>query len=257
MKRWYAEIKKEISSFFERRRWPFWIMIVAVAIFLGWLLINYLGIDWLKDSKEITSILKEGIHESITKSEEIEKSAVAEYQSFLSILSLLISVVVAWVAYKQLPSIAQQSERQANQAEAEFLAHIDERWCSKEITAVREELWTIYAKAQKKNQVQKIGEKAIKEKSIETVQNYILKIDQDAQKSPNKKIMSELFKILNFLELLGMISILSENGIINKKALKIIFGSRLEYYVSFYLKYFNNHPDYPTNAKKLLVKMKE
>lgn len=251
MKSWYAGLKEKISDNWKNYRWLyFWIGVAIVVIILGFFIFNWCAQNLLNDSKEITSTLKEGIHESITKSEEIEKSAVAEYQSFLSILSLLVSLVVAWIAWNQFPKIA-------NQAEAEFLAHIDERWCSKEITAVREELWTIYAKAQKKNQVQKIGEKAIKEKSIETVQNYILKIDQDAQKSPNKKIMSELFKILNFLELLGMISILSENGTINKKALKIIFGSRLEYYVSFYLKYFNNHPDYPTNAKKLLVKMKE
>lgn len=245
-----------LANIFEKYWWLWVILIIGVTI-VGWLLINNLGIDWLKDSKEITATLKEGIHESITKSEEIEKSAVAEYQSFLSILSLLISVVVAWIAWKQFPKIA-------NQAEAEFITHLDKEWCSKETTQVRAELWAVYKNAENtinqkdpKELTREVKEE-IKKKSSAAVQKYIVDIDNEAKRDPegndsNQKEtnMEHLFRLLNFMELLGTINVLRKNELIDDNLLRNIFGGRLKTYLEFYQGYFKEHKT-KTNAEELL-----
>lgn len=247
MKNCFSQLKEVISKFFGNRNWLFWVFLVAALAIGGIYVANTCAQDLLHDSKKIEHLKPNTpflVTPNTTEVEnETENSAVAEYQSFLSILSLLISVVVAWVAYKQFPKIA-------NQAEAEFINHIDERWCSKEITTVREELWIEYRKAKNNN----YGDDDL---AKQEVQNYILKLDDKARQYPSQRNMETLFRHLNFLELLGIIYILREKEFIDDPFLTSVFGNRLKQYLEFYEKYFEHHKSSTINAKKLLLLMQK
>jgi hypothetical protein len=230
--------------------WLLGLLLLLLVMGLCAWIFNTIGYDLLKDSKGMEVIHSSG------KLVEKEISAVAEYEAFLSILSLFISSLVAWIVWRQSSIIAKQTEAQAKQlktqahlAEAEFITHIDQEWCSAEMTAVRAELWGKYFKAQKMNASEAL--------QMEEVQNHIIKIEENARKSPTKKNMAHLFRLLNFLELLGTIYILREKAPIKDPILKEIFGGRLKKYLEFYEQYFKVHSENKTNAERLLKHMKD
>lgn len=253
---------KSILSIFKKFWWS-WIALMLVVSALGFVGLNYTSAqDLLHDSKKIEHLKPNTpflVTPNTTEVEnETENSAVAEYQSFLSILSLLISVAVAWVAYQQFPKIAYQ-------AEAEFLIHLDKEWCSTEITNVRSELWGKYKKSQDKHRKNKFSEDQIKALSSMDVQNYIVHVDEEAVLNPEapdemldgkESKIEHLFRLLNFVELLGTIYILRKKEFIDDPLLKNIFGGRLLTYLEFYQEYFKQHTSSTTNAQKLLKHMK-
>lgn len=268
---------KSILSIFKKFWWS-WVALMLVVSALGFVGLNYTSAqDLLHDSKKIEHLKPNTpflVTPNTTEVEnETENSAVAEYQSFLSILSLLISVAVAWVAYTQLKNIAfqssaevKQSKKQADKAEAEFLIHLDKEWCSTEITNVRSELWGKYKKSQDKHRKNKFSEDQIKALSSMDVQNYIVHVDEEAVLNPEapdemldgkESKIEHLFRLLNFVELLGTIYILRKKEFIDDPLLKNIFGGRLLTYLEFYQEYFKQHTPSTLNAQKLLEHMKD
>lgn len=219
-----------------------WLCVLLVVVSVGVWLSNTLTLNLLKDYKiiESNSLLGNPVEKEI--------SAVAEYQSFLSILSLFISLIVAWIAWQQFPKVATQSEKQAQLAEAEFITHIDQEWCSEKITQVRAELWGIYRDAKNRPMTH--------EDCLREVQRHVISVDQRAKNEPTEVYMEHLFRLLNFLELLGTIYILHKKKLIDDDLLVNIFGGRLKTYLEFYEGYFDRHKAYTTNAKKLLDHMR-
>ncbi len=236
---------KKVGNCCKEHRWIiYWVL--GITILLGVLCIyffNTWGIDLIKD----------GPANFIKDEPNGNGSAVAEVNAFLYFLSGAGAILLALIAYKQIRPIRQT-------AKAKFLLRIDERWTSKEITEVRQMLWGEYRKAKKKHGKNRYlrGENfndkqnsKIKELSIDTVGDHIIEI----HKNNNLEI---LFKYLNFMELMGTIYKMKEDGLIEDNLLKNLFGKKLRTYILFYEKYLNDKfPDDPPPAKKLLAHLKK
>ncbi len=145
---------------------------------------------------------------------------------FLSFLSLLTTVGIAIIAYSKLKPMAEK-------ADAEFIFHIDERWCSPEITNVRCALWKVYREGKGKNK--EYDEK----QAFQRVWEHI-----DVIKTHNSE---EMYRYLNFLELLGTISLFHEKGYLKEDLLEKIFGGTLKTYIRFYEGYLRKHPEILAN----------
>lgn len=176
-------------------------------------------------------------------------SAVAEFEAWLYFLSGAGTVILAYVAIQQLPFISKQSETQSHIAIAQFLLHIDERWCSEEMTEVRSELWRKYREERNKQNK--------KEKAIEMVGKYVVSVEEKCKKKPNKKNMKHFFRHLNFIELLGTIYFFKKRKLIEKEEdfFRELFGGELHMYLKFYESYLKERSrkdNIDSNAYKLL-----
>lgn len=172
------------------------------------------------------------------------ESAVAEIHGFFYFLTGVATFLLVYVAYKQVGPINKT-------AKAEFLLRIDERWNSKEITRTRKKLWTKYRKGRQKYREQRQQKKKksdpqykksdkeekdrkAKEKkvAIEAVGLHIISVHEDDTQ------IDLLFEYLNFMELLGTINYIREEGLIDEDFVDNLFGGKLRTYVEFYELYF-------------------
>ena len=133
-------------------------------------------------------------------------------------------------------------------AEAELLLQLDKHWTSDKHTAVRKELWSLYraGKESYENELQlyKQTEKltsrdkeAIELYGINEVGKHILVVHQNAR-------FNRLFDYLNFMEFMGTLYVMKEQGLMEKISLNQIFGQKLEIYIRFYELYFKNKFNY-------------
>lgn len=188
-----------------------WIILVLLfVLFFVYLLILWFCPEWIYDRWKID---KDG-----------------EVHALLYFFSGVATAGIFFGSWHQLETINLKNK-------ADFLLEIDRRWCSKEITAVRVELWEQYLKANKRAGMMGC---------------YVLNISDRAEKNCKKKDVEHLFQHLNFLELLGAIGAVEY---LDNEELKTIFGGKLELYLSFYKAYFDENQLKGSNAAKLLEKL--
>ncbi len=184
---------------------------------------------------------------------------VDEVQIFISFMASIATIAIAIGAYTQLRSLKESSENTGKTLRMDFGHHLDKQWCSKENTAVRQELWTEYRKAIKRKDDCWSGvcEKACERKvGIRAVQNYVVQVDEKGESEPSNN--KALFEHLNFLELMGSIYLFKEEGVLDDELLQNLFAGRLHMYLKFYETYLKKHyGDKATNQKPYALKLLE
>lgn len=163
-------------------------------------------------------------------------SAVAEINALFYFLSGVGTILLVYVAYKEIGPINKT-------AKAEFLLRIDKRWNSKEITETRKELWKIYRKAKRKYKSDSKDAKNLH--GIAVVGQHIVTVHESNTQT------DLLFDYLNFMELLGTINYIQEEQLIDEDFIENIFGRKLRTYVEFYEKYFEKEFGYIYNSTGL------
>lgn len=152
-----------------------------------------------------------------------------EVHGALYFLSGVATAGIFFGGMRQLSQINQKNK-------AEFLMEIDRRWCSKEITEVRKELWREYI---------------AHDKDDKKVARYVERIAEHSN-TPGRSV-DLLFRHLNFIELLGTIHTCHY---LKDEDLKKIFGGKLLLYLQFYKYYLESTDDLKnSNAAALLTKM--
>lgn len=152
-------------------------------------------------------------------------NSVNEIDAVLAFIASVATVALAYIAYSQVSPIK-------NTLKMEFIRHLDEQWISKEITAVRCELWEIYWKELKKTNNEK--------HSVITVQKYVENLHTTAENDSSKENMEKLFQYLNFMDVMGTIYIYKNSGVLEEKDIKTLYAGRLKRYLDFYKIYFEN-----------------